>query len=66
MHPEDQERAIDIWMECLARPGATCRTRLRHRHRDGHWVWLELSNSNLLDDADTGYVDCEILDECGP
>ena len=62
VHPEDQDRAIDIWMECLSRPGATCRIRLRHRHRDGHWVWLELSNTNLLDQPGAGYVDCEMFD----
>ncbi len=62
VHPDDAERAIDLWMECLSRPGATCRTRLRHKRRDGSWLWLELSNTNLLADPDAGYVDCEMFD----
>ncbi len=62
VHPEDAERAIDLWMECLAHPGATCRTRVRHKRQDGSWIWLELSNTNLLADPDTGYVDCEMFD----
>lgn len=60
IHPDDAERAIDLWMECLSRPGVTCRTRVRHQRRDGSWIWLELSNTNFL--ADAGYVDCEMFD----
>ena len=60
IHPDDQERAIDLWMECLSRPSVTFRTRVRHRHLDGRWMWIELSNRNLL--ADAGYVDCEMFD----
>lgn len=62
IHPDDAERAIDLWMECLSRPGVTCRTRVRHQRRDGSWIWLELSNTNLLGEADAGYVDCEMFD----
>jgi diguanylate cyclase (GGDEF)-like protein/PAS domain S-box-containing protein len=62
IHPDDHERAIDLWMECLSHPGGTCRSRLRHLHRDGRWIWLEFSNHNLLDDPVAGYVDCQMLD----
>ena len=62
IHPDDHERAINMWMECLSRPGYTCRSRLRHSHRDGRWIWLEFSNHNLLDDSAVGYVDCEMFD----
>jgi diguanylate cyclase (GGDEF)-like protein/PAS domain S-box-containing protein len=62
IHPDDHERAINMWMECLSQPGYTCRSRLRHAHRDGRWIWLEFSNHNRLDDADAGYVDCEMFD----
>ena len=62
IHPDDHERAINMWMECLSQPGYTCRSRLRHAHRDGRWIWLEFSNHNLLDDPDAGYVDCEMFD----
>ena len=46
IHPDDQERAIANWMELLARQEAQ-RVRLRHRHVDGSWVWVELENSYL-------------------
>lgn len=46
IHPDDQERAIANWMELLARQEAQ-RVRLRHRHVDGSWVWVELENTYL-------------------
>jgi len=49
MHPDDHALAIDNWMEMLARPGMGRRVRLRHRRRDGSWVWFEITNHNLLD-----------------
>ena len=62
IHPDDRDRAIAIWMECLSQPGWTSRARLRHLHRDGRWIWLEISNHNVLDEPEAGYVDCEMLD----
>jgi diguanylate cyclase (GGDEF)-like protein/PAS domain S-box-containing protein len=62
VHPDDHDRGINMWMECLTRPGSTCRSRLRHRHRDGRWIWLEVSNHNLLDDPAFGYVACDMFD----
>jgi diguanylate cyclase (GGDEF)-like protein len=32
----------------LASPGIGSRVRARHRHKDGSWVWMELTNNNLL------------------
>jgi diguanylate cyclase (GGDEF)-like protein/PAS domain S-box-containing protein len=61
-HPEDGDRIIDAWMEMLARPGMTLSVRVRHQHRDGRWVWMQISNRNLLDDPECGYVECEMLD----
>ncbi len=60
IHPDDQDKAIDTWMTVLTKPGATCRARLRHAHKDGRWVWLEIANRNALDTD--GYVDCEMFD----
>lgn len=62
IHPDDQERAVVLWMEGLSTPGSTCRARLRHKHRAGHWVWLEISNCNLLDDPMRACVDSEMFD----
>ncbi|HEY7948637.1 MAG TPA: diguanylate cyclase [Acidimicrobiales bacterium] len=50
IHPDDHELAIDNWMDMLAAQAPISRVRLRHRHRDGSWVWMEITNNNRLDD----------------
>jgi diguanylate cyclase (GGDEF)-like protein/PAS domain S-box-containing protein len=62
IHPDDQELAIDNWMEMLASPGPGRRVRLRHRRRDESWVWLEATNHNLLNDPDHRCVVSEMVD----
>lgn len=62
IHPDDRERAVESWMEMLARPGQSNRARLRHKRRDGSWLWLEITNHNLLDDPSHGYVRAELMD----
>jgi diguanylate cyclase (GGDEF)-like protein/PAS domain S-box-containing protein len=61
-HPDDHALAIDNWLEMLASPGVARRVRLRHRRRDGSWVWFEVTNNNLLDDPDYRCVVCEMVD----
>jgi diguanylate cyclase (GGDEF)-like protein/PAS domain S-box-containing protein len=62
IHPDDHQRAISSWMEMLARPGSAGRVRLRHRRGTGDWLWLEITNHNLLNDPDHGYVLAEMVD----
>ncbi len=62
VHPEDQTRGIEHWMEMLGAPGSRRRLRLRHRHTDGRWVWLELTNTNRLDDPDDPCIETEAVD----
>ena len=50
IEPADHSRAIASWLDMLAAPGSVRRVRLRHRHRDGSWVWFEISNHNRLHD----------------
>jgi diguanylate cyclase (GGDEF)-like protein/PAS domain S-box-containing protein len=61
IHPDDQNRAIDAWMDMLAAPGGTTRLRARHLRKDGSWLWLELTNTNRLDEQD-GRVVTEMMD----
>lgn len=50
VHPDDQEPAIESWMELLATPGPGTPTRMRHKRRDGSWLWVEITNNNRLAD----------------
>jgi diguanylate cyclase (GGDEF)-like protein/PAS domain S-box-containing protein len=60
IHPDDQDESIAAWMDMLSAPGLTTRARLRHACADGGWIWLDISNRNLLDEA--GHVECEMVD----
>jgi len=62
IHPDDQPRSINGWMEMAAGPGASSRTRLRHLCRDGSWRWLEITNINALGDSDDGCVIADMAD----
>jgi diguanylate cyclase (GGDEF)-like protein/PAS domain S-box-containing protein len=62
IHPDDQETAIRSWMTMLAARATGPRVRLRHRRRDGTWVWLEVTNHNLLDDPEQGIVAADMID----
>jgi two-component system, cell cycle sensor histidine kinase and response regulator CckA len=63
IHPEDQERAMESWMQMLSEPGAAQPpVRLRHRRSDESWAWFEVTNHNQLADPDRGYVLAEMID----
>jgi diguanylate cyclase (GGDEF)-like protein/PAS domain S-box-containing protein len=62
IHPDDHERAIENWLETLAKPNADTRWRGRHRRADGEYIWLEFTNCNLLDDPEYAGVRSEMLD----
>ena len=62
IHPDDQERAVANWMELYGREGLSQRVRLRHRHKDGSWVWLEVTNHNRLEDPDDPCVVADNVD----
>ena len=62
IHPDDHSVAIENWMEMLAAPGPGRRVRLRHKRRDGAWVWFEVTNHNLLDDREHGCVVTGMVD----
>lgn len=62
IHADDQALAIENWMQMLGSPGPSPPLRFRHRHRDGCWVWVEMTNDNLLDDPAQACVIADMLD----
>ncbi len=62
VHPDDQQSAIGTWMEMLQYPDLARRGQLRYRCADGTWLWLEVTNTNRLDDPDYACVFSDIVD----
>jgi len=62
IHPADQELAVENWMQMLGSPGPGRTIRIRHKHRDGSWLWLALTNHNLLDDPGQNCIVAEMVD----
>ncbi|HEV7719849.1 MAG TPA: PAS domain-containing protein, partial [Iamia sp.] len=62
IHPDDQDRAVDAWIDMLTRPGGTSRLRARHLRGDGTWLWMELTNTNELAAGTSGRVRTEMVD----
>jgi diguanylate cyclase (GGDEF)-like protein/PAS domain S-box-containing protein len=62
VHPDDEALAVDNWMNMLASSGPGRRVRLRHHHRDGSWVWMEVTNHNLLEDPEHQCIVAEMVD----
>ncbi len=55
-HPEDRERERKLLRGVMERPGAVATTEIRVRHKDGSWVWVEATFSNLVDDPAVGAI----------
>ena len=61
IHPEDQELAIDNWLALLGSGDDGKRIRLRHLHKEGHYLWMEITNQNHLA-ADAPHVMAQMVD----
>jgi PAS domain S-box-containing protein len=52
VHPEDQDSARTLFGQLLQDPGATVTGRVRVRHQNGSWRWVESVGTNLLEQPD--------------
>lgn len=56
MHPDDKRETMDILQKLLKNPGMTITTQYRLKHKDGRWLWVESSGTNLLHEPSIGAV----------
>lgn len=54
LHPDDRDLSVDQWVAMLQGDPNGRTKRVRHRHRDGHYVTVDISNDNRL--ATDGFV----------
>jgi PAS domain S-box-containing protein len=50
VHPDHRLESERIFRELLQKPGASIHSSTRGRHKDGHYIWVEGTISNLLAD----------------
>jgi diguanylate cyclase (GGDEF)-like protein/PAS domain S-box-containing protein len=60
--PDHLTLAVTTFVDMLRNPGSSRRTRIRFRRSDGSWLWVEVTNHNLLGESDDGYVLAELVD----
>ena len=62
VHPEDAERVRETWLQLLQHQGSTIRIQLRFRHAEGHYIWIDCTATNLLNDPEVQGIVCNYLD----
>lgn len=48
IHPEDVQMVQQVLAAIIQQPGKSLPTQFRVRHKQGHWVWVEGTGTNLL------------------
>jgi PAS domain S-box-containing protein len=56
IHPDEIDQLADEFARILATPGLHDPIRIRVRHADGSWRWVEAVTNNLLDDPRVGGI----------
>ena len=62
IHPEDQQEGERFVNQLLLNPGTGIMRSGRFRHKDGHYVWLEGTFTNLLKDESVNAIVCNCQD----
>ncbi|MDB5142907.1 MAG: domain S-box protein [Mucilaginibacter sp.] len=62
IHPDDLEIVTALVSNVLANPGFSETCVFRSKHFDGHFIWLESTFTNFLDDPDIQAIVCNFRD----
>ncbi len=50
IYPEDVKNVSELLAKLLKNPGMTVTVQYRMKHKDGRWLWIEYSGTNLLNE----------------
>jgi len=56
LHPADRPKVQLFWQALCASPNTTKTIEVRNRHQQGHYVWVEVTSTNLLHDPDIAAI----------
>ena len=62
IHPDDRPSVLSAWNRTLIVPEAVIRIESRCLHKDGSYLWLEITYQNLLSDPTVGAIVCNFRD----
>ncbi|HZX58859.1 MAG TPA: PAS domain S-box protein [Mucilaginibacter sp.] len=62
VHPDDLERVKVVLNQVLVTPGLSKTIDFRSKHFDGHYIWLESTFTNHLEDRDIKAIVCNFRD----
>ena len=65
IHPDDRSRAGNEIAGIISVPGSSIVSQVRALHRSGEWRWVEVSETNRLQDPDIGAIIANIRDISG-
>ena len=49
IHPDDVENSLDLFKKSIAQPGVAMQSQYRSLHKDGRYIWIEGTITNLVD-----------------
>lgn len=52
IYPEDVDPIVNRFSELAKRPGESINLETRIKHKDGHWLWVDMTMTNMLEDED--------------
>jgi PAS domain S-box-containing protein len=62
IHPDDRPAMTELFGRLLQRPGGSETATFRYRHRDGAWLWVEGTGTNLLEEPSVQAIVCNYRD----
>jgi two-component system CheB/CheR fusion protein len=62
IHPDDRPAMSALFGRLLLRPGGSETATFRYRHRDGAWLWIEGTGTNLLEEPSVRALVCNYRD----
>ncbi len=56
IHPDDLPRVAELFAQLAASPRQSRTAEFRYKHKNGNWLYVETSATNLLNDPDVGAI----------
>ncbi|MGV8877753.1 MAG: PAS domain S-box protein [Sphingobacteriaceae bacterium] len=62
VHPQEHDMVISLMRRVSQAPGTTEAATFRSKHYDGHYIWLQCSFTNMLEEPNIRAIVCNFID----